>query len=89
MDITAKLHGNIQQKVFDAIPNFPELISLDCICAVIPCDRMSIRAALRRLRTLRKVEFVRDGEASYRRREDATRPEDGRVGNMNARRNDV
>lgn len=75
--------GNIQQRVFDAVPLFPAAITLDSICAVVPFDRYSVRSALVRLGRLKLVRFH---GGVYRRWEHAGRPDDGRVGNLNAKR---
>lgn len=73
--------GNIQQRVFDAIPLFPVAISVVGLYAAIPqFDKESVRLALHNLRKLGLVEAVPDTKFSYRRTVGAQRPQERRGG---------
>lgn len=73
--------GNIQQRVFDAIPICPVPISVVGLYAAVPhFEKKSVRLALHNLRKLGLVEAVPNTKFSYRRIAGAVRPDDGRGG---------
>jgi hypothetical protein len=72
--------GNIQQRVFDAMPAYPIPINLFALYELVPCDHRSIQSAIANLRALHLVEAVPGTRFTYRRTEQATRPIDRRGG---------
>lgn len=78
MDV-AKSGDNIQQRVFDAFPDWPGLITLESVCAALPFfDQTSVRNAVNNLRRCGIVEKDQRGSGSYRLRKNARRPVDMR-----------
>ena len=71
--------GNIQQRVFDCTPVYPSPIPVHQFYRLLPYfDRRSIQNALATLVRLNLIELVPNAKFSYRRKEGAQRPEDGR-----------
>lgn len=70
--------GNIQQRVFDAIPGEPLSISTSSIYSLLPFAPRSIQSALTELQAQRLVEKI--ARFTYRRVDGAQRPTDKRGG---------
>lgn len=71
--------GNIQQRVFDLFPQYPQSITLYTLIQSLPFfDRASIVNAVNRLIRRRSVERVQGALAVYRRRKGSSRPVDMR-----------
>lgn len=74
---------NIQQRVFDALPAYPQGMTIFELYRAVPLLKESIQEALWRLRERKAIERVPDCRFCYRRVLDAKRPCDGRFGNTN------
>lgn len=68
--------GNIQQRVFDAIPGEPLSISTSSLYSLLPFAHRSIQTALTALQEQHKVEQI--ARFTYRRIANAERPIDNR-----------
>jgi hypothetical protein len=77
--------GNIQQRVFDAFPPYPQGVTVFELYKALPAfHQRSVQSALFRLHELGKVEAVPGTRFHYRIKRNATRPADGRFDNHNA-----
>lgn len=71
--------GNIQQRVFDLFPPYPQSITLYSLLSALPFEKRSIYRAIEELKRKKKIEAEpMTRRAVYRRRQKAHRPVDMR-----------
>ncbi len=75
------MNDNIQQRVFDAFPPFPQYLTIYAVFAAVNVDARSVIEAMKRLMAMKRVEKVKVGkEHLYRRCKGARRPPECRGG---------